>query len=440
MRCNRFLLYLLVILLIPLRALAADLFPVYTEEGGGYIDRTGSIVLAPQYETVTEYRGGQYAVVSILDEMDEERFGIIDAEGTFVLEPEYDWIEYESSGIPGDEGVFCVYSIDPDRIGCFDLGSGYFTGCVYEEISPLSDPDYLMVTAIGGVSAGYIRRTDGETVFSFVFSPAESTGFINGWAWMKENGMPDGVWVYRDGQTLVPPEGYEIVFGPVFDLPVLIRNQNDQKYAYYDFREKSIIATDFDDAEPFEDGYAAARRGDSSWELIDLTGKSVLRFDADHICQVWQEGILVDHRNRLEFISLSGEQNFSIGKQPQYGIYAGSSPYIVFYDLSAVTSKYGLNLVPIGVCDAEGKDIIRMEEGYLIDLDDLDHIRYDHEELFPDGLLCLFHEDRFGYLNDKGETIIPFHYDYAEQFNRGLAYVLEDEIGHYLDAAGTVVW
>jgi len=61
------------------------------------------------------------------------------------------------------------------------------------------------------------------------------------------------------------------------------------------------------------------------------------------------------------------------------------------------------------------------------------------ETLFPEGLLAVKRDGKWGYINDQFETVIPFVYKYASNFSNGLAAVRKDKKVGYIDKENNVV-
>lgn len=90
-------------------ALSEGLAPVETEQGWGFVDATGRIVIEPRYMWVNGFREGR-AEVQTLDGM-----GLIDKQGRYVIEPRYDIVDYDpttgnSQVRLGDEWALFDYS------------------------------------------------------------------------------------------------------------------------------------------------------------------------------------------------------------------------------------------------------------------------------------------------------------------------------------------
>lgn len=85
------------------------------------------------------------------------------------------------------------------------------------------------------------------------------------------------------------------------------------------------------------------------------------------------------------------------------------------------------------------------------DVDDLVEITpsfteavHQYDELYPfsEGLAAVKKNDKFGFINTKGELVIPCQYQYAGQFKEGLACVVKDEENNnisFIDAKGEIL-
>ena len=67
------------------------LFPVYVNGKYGYIDRTGKIVVNPQFDYARDFSDGM-AVVGIGDYL-SQKYGFIDKTGKIGVNPQFDWVQ-----------------------------------------------------------------------------------------------------------------------------------------------------------------------------------------------------------------------------------------------------------------------------------------------------------------------------------------------------------
>ena len=65
---------------------------------------------------------------------------------------------------------------------------------------------------------------------------------------------------------------------------------------------------------------------------------------------------------------------------------------------------------------------------------------YDDAGYFSDGLAYVKVNDKFGFIDTKGNMVIPAIYDYADDFFEGLTYVKVNDERGYIDKRGVQYW
>jgi WG containing repeat len=164
---------------------------------------------------------------------------------------------------------------------------------------------------------------------------------------------------------------------------------------------------DFDDAAQFSDALAAVKIG-GKWGYVDETGKIVIepRFDEAYR---FLEGVAS--------AKLSGD--------------------FVVIDRSGKVLARGYGLT-IGVV-SEGRIPVSKDDkfGYLDLRGNLAiPLIYDSGDSFGDGLAPVSSHGKWGYINREGKTIIPFVFDSAGSFGHGLAAVHRGLESGFIDKSG----
>jgi hypothetical protein len=196
----------------------------------GYIDTAGRIVIPPQFDHASEFRGGLALVKSA------NKWGFIDANGRPVIPPRFDAAHTFSEGLAAVQvGSKWGYI---DRMGRMVItpqfdGAGWFS-------------DGLAQAMVGG-KWGFIDTTGAIVIppqFEFSTIGSHVSGFSGGRAWVS-----------------VPTSRYALID-----------------------RGGRIISGPYDFAKEFSDGFAAVRefgdrlgRIESRWGYIDSTGRVVIR-------------------------------------------------------------------------------------------------------------------------------------------------------------------
>ncbi|MDD6889733.1 MAG: WG repeat-containing protein [Bacteroidales bacterium] len=178
-------------------------------------------------------------------------------------------------------------------------------------------------------------------------------------------------------------DGNEILYDDVCDMSEgMIAVKLNGKWGYINETGKLIIPFVYDEAWAFSEGLATVALG-IAWGCIDKAGHEVIPVKYDYVSDCSNNG--------LHFASLNDEE------------------FII---------------------DKTGRELIR-EVNHGEDLD-----------LFPDfheGMASVRYNGKYGFLNDKGDEVIPFKYDCAGHFNEGLAAVKSDGKWGFIDKADNIV-
>ncbi len=256
---------------IPSQYIAGDnkLFAIEPEMGGidlfsnglavalvnrkyGYIDKTGKLAIAPQYENAWSFSEGLAAVQV------GEKWGYIDTKGNLVIQPQFTSVDAFSEGL-------AKVSVD-NRVGFIDK-----TG----KLVIANNFDY-----------------------SFGFSE----GLAVVWVDQQES------YIDKTGKLLMPLETHRLGSLGSFSEG-LATIKIDGKYGFIDKTGKIVIEPQFEEAKPFSEGLAAVKvRGSqySQWGYIDKTGKLVIEpkfFNVQRFSE-GLAGVLLD--NQWGFIDKTG--------------------------------------------------------------------------------------------------------------------------------------
>jgi len=170
---------------------ARVLFPVEQDSLWGYIDRTGSVVIEPQFDRAWRFSGARALI------RQDGRFGFIDTTGAVVIEPKYADAWHFSDGVAPVQTDTLWGFIDPTGEVVVSPSFG-LAPAVVEEGAPETGR-YQRARVDGRY--GY-RNDDGGMVIEPRFEQAWT--FSNGRARVQR----DGRWGYIDrrGQLVVEPQ------------------------------------------------------------------------------------------------------------------------------------------------------------------------------------------------------------------------------------------
>lgn len=317
-----------------------DWFPVRVNGKAGYIDRTGKVVLEPQFDGASYFSEG-LAVISVgRNTIYTAGYsqGYIDETGAVVIKPQWDATSSFSEGLAA---VGFDQTEQEGKIG----NRTYYTSS--------SHPWYLW---------GFIDKT-GKTVIDTKFSHVSE---------------------FRDGIAVANTEPNELKYGfinkqgnwiiqPQFEhanqfYEGLARVFVIGKYGFIDKAGKMIIKPKFSWAEDFSEGLACVKLGG---DVVNPVGMSSIRHNADYA--------FIDHAGKIKFkVGRSGCKPFSdgfarvaIGGEHRVvdksGKFAFDSSIDVWSEFSNGLAEIHLRGNEIGFIDREGKIIIRVPFGKASD-------------------------------------------------------------------------
>ena len=228
----------------------------------GYIDKTGKIIIKPQFTYAYEFVEGLAAVCV------DEKCGFIDKSGTFVIAPKY------RVTFPFSDG-FAVVGLDHDKVGFVNKSGelviepqfGNLVGTIFKE--------GLARVAYTHGKYGYVN-TQGALVIPMQFDQAQP--FSEGLAGV----YVDGKWGYidRTGKFVIPPQfrgagPFVEGLAPVNSESSLMKTeQTGVETGYIDKTGKMIIRVSFDSASSFLNGIAKVYV-DGKFGYIDKKGNYV---------------------------------------------------------------------------------------------------------------------------------------------------------------------
>jgi hypothetical protein len=180
--------------------------PVQVEgQGWGYIDKTGKLIVEPQYEFASSFKEGLAAV-----KMDG-LYGFIDQSGEIIIQPQY------QHALPFSEGLAAIQV--EDNYGYIKKSSEVVISPKYSKASTFKEglaAVYKKLTANGGetdlgTTVGYINKV-GEEVIPISFEGDDYTNFSfhEGLALVRR-GFDFG-FIDKTGEVVIPYATYDNVY------------------------------------------------------------------------------------------------------------------------------------------------------------------------------------------------------------------------------------
>jgi len=302
------------------------LFPVIKGGKWGYINKTGSIIVEPEYDLAFDLYEGMAAVSK------DGKFGFINASGKLVIPLQFDDADQFS------EGLAKVFTAATSKYGFIDKTGKMVIDTAYDDAMRFSNG---LAAVKQGEMYGYIDNSG-----KMVIAPQ-----------------------YND-----PPgqfkEGYAFVYV-------------DGKYGGIDKTGKMVIPATFDQATSFNEGVAVVVVGDK-WGYTDHTGKIIIPAKFNY-CSDFSEtrATAIDALGKLVFIDHKGTAVITVPGQAKLS-----------------------NVYPI----TEGLAMIKQVD------------------------------DKVGYVNKSGLTVVKAQFSAGESFRGGLARVKVMNKVAYIDKTGKFIW
>lgn len=280
----------------------AQLYPVRVDGKWGFIDRTGTIKIEPQFEGIRRLDGegglvgfseGLCAVQAVKD----GPWGYIDTSGRMVIEPQFSLAQWFSEGLAVVRNADGSHFID--KTGSMVLGPFGGATSFSHGLASVLDAE----GRVGHIDKNGSRVPEVEGPGGLRLSI--STGFSEGLAVAYTVGGPEGApaslagYVDASGALVIKPQ-FNVAGEFSQGLAAVGVGQNDDvmKYGYIDKTGAWVIQPQFWLANPFSEGLARVAvkmKGGVKIGFVDKTGAWAIRpqFDDAHsfsegLASVWQ--------------------------------------------------------------------------------------------------------------------------------------------------------
>ena len=494
------LVWVIILCLLPLGGWAEEenfpaLYPIRENGLWGYMNRSGEVVIQPQWITAKSFSDGRAIVES------EEGMGLIDASGTYVIQPS-ECIQIEEYAY-----AYTIYDYELEGCGFFDKASGF-----YQE--PLADYEMMILWDEDGKGpiavwnkdhlTGYVSRTTGEVVIPFRYTgESENAAFSEGYAlaanltWLDEN----DVWheVLPDSEQL--PDNEDEIRGEGLRYHLIDTTGKEVRFpdglAPYTGVCQGVLVIHPD---PFSQREMPEGRekdtesdsGDSfffdSFGIAKPDGTVVL--EPQLLYYLWKpdsEGMLCyvgSGWGNCGHMNLDGEvivpAKYRIDTGGSMPCYTFVNGYTVINDIGGhwpdterwvILDTAGTEVFTrpakaedgsaFRVCgdivlenglfwceEANGYSLMRLADSRAERVSDTvfdaslgcDHYEYGEGIEFSEGLHPVKQNGLWGYIDEQADWIIQPQYSNADNFHDGLALVEKNGKLMYIDHSGAVVW
>ncbi len=244
------------------------------------------------------------------------------------------------------------------------------------------------------------------------------------------------------GNMVVKPDTYEVPMGegPIIDSfsDGMCRVFKGGLLFYIDKKGKELDLSQYRTGNDFSDGLASVFNDDWKMGFVDKTGKLVVPCMYDYGGSFGEGRAFVAKDNQLAIIDSKGKEltPFQFDLIKLYEDTEGEEDLIArFSEGLAWAAKDG----KFGYVDKEGNTVIPFR--YLPGKDeDVTSEWFDHQPCydFHQGLARVWDKatGKYGYIDKKGNEVVPCRFDEAEDLSEGLAVVRVGEKSGYVNTKG----
>lgn len=273
------------------------------------------------------------------------------------------------------------------------------------------------MTSCGGDENGATKEVLSEKTYAKVITSYDfvSDHFHEGTCVVRNNGKR-GV-IDMKGNEIIPCEHSHLsaCSDGMFLYGATAEDGWSTVYGFLDKKGNVVVKAEYNDAEDYSDGLALVKKRDENYNyhyaFLNKKGEIAIAFDSYERMEPFSNGLAAvsiekDKKSLWGYINTKGEVVIA----PTYG-HAYS-----FSDNVAVVGKGDNEFV----IDTKGEVVFVPEKDMIF-----------IEEEFSEGLMPVAKGKELsvkcGYVNTKGEVVIPFEYDIAEGFIDGTATAIKDK-------------
>ena len=260
----------------------------------------------------------------------------------------------------------------------------------------------------------------------------------------------DGLYGFIDtnAQVMIPAQ-FESVDSFQSGLALAVKNG---KIGYINKQGKTVIPFMYEDGEGFQKGVAVVMKNDF-YGLIDKTNKAIVPFKYELVGKMSSGKALVANDTAYGYVNEKG--NVFIPLTLEYGDdFEGDFALITLEGKKGIINENGKTVIPCNYSWLENFNQFGLARAKkdslfgLLDKNGSEIVPFEYDQIgdFSDSLAMIVRENKYGYINTKGEIVIPIQFDFKVEallfgkFNQGYAkFHLMEKFG-IIDAKGEKVF
>lgn len=385
----------------------------------GFIDSTGKLVIPiifekGEYDT-PEFKNG-IAVVK-----KDKKYGVINKKGQLIVPLKYTYIEPFFNG-------FAQVTNNSYKVGYINSRGQEFIPCMYEKISGVTHFINGLVPLQLNKSTGYADTT-GKMVVPFKYHSGDN--FKDGLALVKSfsytsafGGTTKIGFINNKGEEIIPlmyddawnlGNGFVSVNTGAKIDPNQFYLLSGGNWGVFDVKGKSILPIEYSSVDAANNGVIIASKGKDNNEIMyvfDYMGNPIFNQQCNSIKSLHNDRLFLSKKDGKEFaiFDKKGKQITDFAHRLRYFNTYSQSNFLV------VEQPVGINKYKVGYIDINGKTAIPF--------------KYDYAYNFNNGLAVVKLNDKYGVINEKDNTVIPLEYNFLGDLKNGF-YVAKNSEGKF---------
>ena len=240
------------------------------------------------------------------------------------------------------------------------------------------------------------------------------------------------------------------------NIPVrLIPYRKGDQWGFCKKDKTLIIQPEYDNAWPFKNGLAKVEK-DGKQGYINKRNKVVIPFKYES-CSQKGDFIIVYKQSKFGVIDLQGKEVIQliydgIHRLEDHSFVVTKDKKSGLFNIKKFLFITNLNLtIPIefnDIYETNLSDIVRVKKDgkwglFTVEGQQLTPLKYENEPVhklqFTEGLAPISVNNKWGFVDEKGEEIISPQFDEVHPFHNGLARIRRDSINGFIDKSGELV-
>lgn len=393
----------------------------------GYLDLQGNEVIITKYDYAYTFENNSLAKVGkkISPSSYTYTYGYIDKKGNEVIPMKYEKIDFFSNGL------VAVKDPETNRFGYMDMTGKWIIKAIYL--------DGLGFDATGGA---WVKMTDGK--YHYINKTGKDLGIFEGSTFKNFNKDGYAVLEYGDypyalidktGKTIRKIDDADGIYNFSEGIGGY-KCKSSAKYGFIDVNGKILTPCNFSGFSAFADGVSRVETlvsGKTKYGFINAKGETILPLEYDDLRSLRDGWGVIKKDGNYFFVDKNGNQKEPPRKYDNIiefrsgyaiGVINGlnNNPSVYYYINTSLKEEFSIEAIrayqfweDVAVVNSKNVYELMNKKGEIFKtLTGIENIKFS-----SDGMLAVREKGKWGFIDDKGNSIIPAKYDSCDSFKYG---------------------